>query len=115
MARYRNDMDDERDYYPREERFRREALGSYDEPYSRREQEMERRNDYGRGRFGERANYNQDEPPTVKIAMRGQTAEIGIGTTAGGARSTTFAAIFRPDVTANTTPQNARACAAATS
>ena len=62
MARYRNDMDDDRDYYPREERFRREALGSYDEPYSRREQEMERRPDYGRGRFGERANYNYDEP-----------------------------------------------------
>ncbi len=24
MARYRNDLDDERDYYPREERLRRE-------------------------------------------------------------------------------------------
>jgi CBS domain-containing protein len=62
MARYRNDMDDDRDYYPREERFRREALGSYDEPYSRQRDDVERRNDYGRGRFGERANYNYDEP-----------------------------------------------------
>ena len=36
MARYRNDQDDERerDYYPREERYRRESLGSLDEPYS---------------------------------------------------------------------------------
>ena len=69
MARYRNDMDDERDYYPREERLRREALGSYDEPYNRRPQfdsqrrwENEGRSDYGRGRFGERANYENDEP-----------------------------------------------------
>jgi CBS domain-containing protein len=64
MARYRNDMDDDRDYYPREERFRREGLGSYDDPYSSRQRELdtERRNEYGRGRFGERANYNYDEP-----------------------------------------------------
>jgi CBS domain-containing protein len=62
-------MDDERDYYPREERLRREALGSYDEPYNRRPQfdsqrrwENEGRSDYGRGRFGERANYERDEP-----------------------------------------------------
>ena len=69
MARYRNEMDDERDYYPREERFRREALGSYEEPYSRRPRfdnerrwENEGQSDYGRGRFGERANYETDEP-----------------------------------------------------
>jgi CBS domain-containing protein len=62
-------MDDERDYYPREERLRREALGSYDEPYNRRPGfDSERRwegggrSDYGRGRFGERANYENDEP-----------------------------------------------------
>jgi len=30
MARYRNEMDDERDYYRREERLRRENLGAYD-------------------------------------------------------------------------------------
>ncbi len=65
MARYRNE-DDDRDYYPREERFRREALGSYpqDEPMTRRrefDRELERR-DFGRGRFGERADYEYDEP-----------------------------------------------------
>jgi CBS domain-containing protein len=74
MARYRNDLDDERerDYYPREERVRREALGSYDEPYSSRarfERGFERggdrdwRPDFNRGgRFGERADYERDEP-----------------------------------------------------
>jgi len=71
MTRYRNDLDDERerDYYPREERLRREALGSYDEPYSSRarfDRERDRGNwrpaDYNRGRFGERAEYETDEP-----------------------------------------------------
>jgi CBS domain-containing protein len=78
MARYRNDMDDERDYYPREERMRRENLGAYDEPFrARRQFETERRpdyTDYNRGgsgggmfenrggRFGERADYDYDEP-----------------------------------------------------
>ena len=65
MARYRNDLEDEReDYYPREERMRREHLGAYDEPFrDRRLSETERRPDYyNRGRFGERAEYNYDEP-----------------------------------------------------
>lgn len=63
MARYRDEVDD-RDYYPREERFRREALGAYDEPFARRAEidERERRAEYGRGRFGERAEYEHDEP-----------------------------------------------------
>ncbi len=76
MARYRGDFDDERDYQ-REERFRREPLGSYDEPYNRRQFDTERRQDfnrpdynrsdfgrtdYNRGRFGERAEYENDEP-----------------------------------------------------
>lgn len=74
MARYRNDMDDERDY-PREERLRRETLGSYEEPFSRRPQfdserrwenegrlDAEGRPGYPRGRFGERANYEHGEP-----------------------------------------------------
>ena len=61
MSRYRNDPDEERDYYPREERFRREASGSYDEPYARR-REGERRPESNRGRFGERAEYEYDEP-----------------------------------------------------
>lgn len=74
MARYRNE-DDERDYYQREERLRREHLGAYDEPFrARRQFETERRPDYNagafenrgrfseRGRFGERAEYDYDEP-----------------------------------------------------
>jgi CBS domain-containing protein len=71
-------MDEERHYYPREERFRREALGSYDEPYSRRQAfdnerrwEGEGRSDYGRGRFGERANYENDEPRYSNTRERG--------------------------------------------
>ena len=63
MARYRNDMDDERDYYAREERMRRENLGAYDEPFrAGRHFDTERRPDYNRGRFGERAEYDRDEP-----------------------------------------------------
>lgn len=63
MARYRNDLDDERDYYRREERLRRENLGAYDEPYrAGRQFDTERRPDYNRGRFGERAEYDYDEP-----------------------------------------------------
>lgn len=65
MAKYRDELDDERDrdYYPREERLRREALGAYDEPYSRRRMfDNDRQSDFGRGRFGERANYQTDEP-----------------------------------------------------
>jgi CBS domain-containing protein len=64
MARYRNEQDDERDFYPREERLRRENFGAYDEPFrgGRRQFESERRPDYNRGRFGERAEYDYDEP-----------------------------------------------------
>ena len=81
MARYRNE-DDERDYYSREERFRREALGPQDEPFSRRPYESGREfesnrpfesgrsfeggrdynREYNRSKFGERAEYEQDEP-----------------------------------------------------
>jgi len=63
MARYRNDQDDERDYYQREDRMRRENLGAYDEPYrGGRQFDTERRSEYNRGRFGERAEYDYDEP-----------------------------------------------------
>ncbi|HEX2271805.1 MAG TPA: CBS domain-containing protein [Pyrinomonadaceae bacterium] len=78
MARYRNDLDDERDrdYYPREERFRREGMGAFDEQYNTRmrserdqgwrpgyNREQDWRFDYNRGgRFGERADYEYDEP-----------------------------------------------------
>jgi len=64
MARYRNDLDDDRgDYYRREDRSRRENSGGYDEPWYGRRFDMERRPDYNRGgRFGERAEYDYDEP-----------------------------------------------------
>jgi CBS domain-containing protein len=64
MARYRNDMDDDRDYYRRDENLRRENFGSNEEPYrgNRRQFDNERRPDFNRGRFGERAEYNNDEP-----------------------------------------------------
>ena len=61
MARYRDDFEDDRDRFSQETRYRREALGSYDEPYSsRRSVEEERRPYYNR--YGERAQYNYDEP-----------------------------------------------------
>ena len=63
MTRYRNDLDDERDYYRREERMRRENFDGYDEPYrGGRQFDTERRPEYNRGRFGERAEYDNDEP-----------------------------------------------------
>lgn len=64
MARYRNDMDDERDYYAREDRLRRENFGGpYEDPYRpRRQFDTERQPDYNRGRFGERADYEMNEP-----------------------------------------------------
>ena len=65
MARYRNELDDERNYYPREERLRRENFGSYDDPWrggAGRRFDNERNPDYNRGRFGERAEYDYDEP-----------------------------------------------------
>jgi CBS domain-containing protein len=63
MARYRNDLDEDRDYYRREERMRRDSMGAFDEPYSSRQRfEQDWRPDYNRGRFGERAEYEYDEP-----------------------------------------------------
>lgn len=66
MARYRSDLDDERDreYYSREDRLRREGPPwSTASPYDdSRRFENERRTEYGRGRFGERAEYDHGEP-----------------------------------------------------
>jgi CBS domain-containing protein len=77
MARYRNEMDDDRDYYRREDRLRRESLGAYDEPYSSRSRlEQDWRPDYNRGgRFGERAEYEYDEPRYSE--SRGRLREEG--------------------------------------
>ena len=67
MARYRNEPDDDREYYPREERLRRENFSSgYDEPWGAGSRfDSERRTEYNRGRYGERAEYNYDEPRYV--------------------------------------------------
>ena len=63
MARYRNELDDERDYYRREERQRRDSLGAFDRSTARDRYEQDSRQDYNRGgRFGERAQYEYDEP-----------------------------------------------------
>ncbi|HEY6215752.1 MAG TPA: CBS domain-containing protein [Pyrinomonadaceae bacterium] len=64
MARYRNEMDDDRDYYARDENLRRENFGTNEEPYrgNRRQFDTGRRPDFSGGRFGERAEYNYDEP-----------------------------------------------------
>lgn len=65
MARDRNDMDDEREFDSRNERFRRERPWGYDDPYAGRNRSLAgdySREDYGRGRFGERADYDYDEP-----------------------------------------------------
>src|ERR1051325_192331 len=64
MARYRNDRCEHRYYYGRGENLRRENFGTYDEPYrgGGRQFDAGRRQDFSRGRFGERAEYNNDEP-----------------------------------------------------
>jgi CBS domain-containing protein len=74
MARYRNDLDNEREgYYSREDRQRRENFNttSYDEPWrGGRRFDDERRPDYNRGRFGERAEYDYDEPRYANYSER---------------------------------------------
>ncbi len=107
MARYRNDVDDERDYNPREERLRREALGSYEEPYSRRPRfdnerrfDNEGRPEYGRGRFGERADYEYDEPRyswTYKhLGVVDVVPETLIALAARGSHGAFFEGVLRP-------------------
>jgi CBS domain-containing protein len=67
MRRYRNEPDDEIDRFRRSahmerERFRREEPWNYNDPYSERGQGDFGRREYGRGRFGELADYDVDEP-----------------------------------------------------
>lgn len=63
MARYRSDrdLDEDRDLYSREARLRRESLGSYDEPFSRHPAFENERRPFD-NRYGERADYEYDEP-----------------------------------------------------
>ena len=62
MARYRND--DDRELDPRNDRFERERPWNYNDPYERpgRSLNEQGRRDFGVGRFGERADYENDEP-----------------------------------------------------
>lgn len=81
MRRYRNDIDDERDYYQRSEydreRFRRDEPWNFNDPYSDRSRSSAERSfgysDYGRGRFGERAEYEYDEPRYGGYGYRGES------------------------------------------
>ena len=62
MSRFRNE--DDRDRYARNDRFERERPWNYNDPYEVRERpgsDYDRR-DFGQGRFGERADYERDEP-----------------------------------------------------
>ena len=61
MAKYREDVGDERDYYRRDELRRRESYG-YNDPYARDRFNEDYRRPEDRGRFGERAEYDYDEP-----------------------------------------------------
>ncbi|HSE31782.1 MAG TPA: CBS domain-containing protein [Pyrinomonadaceae bacterium] len=71
MARYRNEFEDERDrdrdFYTRDRdlRMRREAPWGYDNTAERNRREFlegNRRTEFSYGRFGERAEYDYDEP-----------------------------------------------------
>jgi CBS domain-containing protein len=63
MARYQNEWDEERDYYSRGEGLRREDWGQADR-FARNRNPFDdyRRPESRRGRFGERADYEYNEP-----------------------------------------------------
>ncbi len=61
MARYRNDYDD-REYRGRNDRFERERPWNYNEPLPNQGRSFDERRDFAQGRFGERADYQHDEP-----------------------------------------------------
>ncbi|HYJ86392.1 MAG TPA: CBS domain-containing protein [Pyrinomonadaceae bacterium] len=62
MARYRNDFDDEFEYQSRQDRFERERPWNFNQPYQDRDRLSENYNRRGLGRFGERADYEYNEP-----------------------------------------------------
>jgi CBS domain-containing protein len=64
MARYENELDEERDYYSRGGNLRREDLGYGNRQYRSRNafDDEYRRPEYRRSRFGERAEYEYNEP-----------------------------------------------------
>ncbi|HEY2972914.1 MAG TPA: CBS domain-containing protein [Pyrinomonadaceae bacterium] len=71
MARYSDDFDDEREFSTRRDRFTRERPWNYNQPYSggRLQNNYDPR-DFGQGRFGERADYESDEPRYNEYADR---------------------------------------------
>ena len=78
MARDRNDMYDEREFDSRNERFRRERPWGHDDPYAGRSRSLAGdygREEYGRGRFGERAEYDYDEPRYSGYSQRSREDE----------------------------------------
>jgi CBS domain-containing protein len=62
MARYRND--EEREFNARHDRFDRERPWNFNDPYENQGRSLNdyERRDFGRGRFGERADYDYNEP-----------------------------------------------------
>jgi CBS domain-containing protein len=63
MARYRGELDDDRDFFERERRMGRDVSRGYDDPLRPRHGLFEQRGqDFSRGRYGERAEYDYDEP-----------------------------------------------------
>ena len=64
MARYRNDFNDDREYRARNDRFERERPWNYNDRSFDREGSLTDydRRSTGRGRFGERADYEHNEP-----------------------------------------------------
>ena len=71
MARYSNEFEDERELNMRHDRFSRERPWNYGRAYSgsRLENDPGQR-DIGRGRFGERADYERNEPGYSEYADR---------------------------------------------
>jgi CBS domain-containing protein len=73
MARYNNELDDDRERYLRHDRYARERPWNYNDPYERRSRSYD---DYPRerfsgGRYGERADYDIDEPRYSGYPSRG--------------------------------------------
>ena len=80
MARNRKDIDEDREYDSRNERFRRQRPWGYDDPYAGRGRSLA--GDYGpddvrRRRFGERADYSYDEPMHTSYPVRSPEESYG--------------------------------------
>jgi CBS domain-containing protein len=62
MARYRDERYDDRNDYTRQDRFERQRPWNYNTGFGEAGREDYRQERFGRGRFGERADYERDEP-----------------------------------------------------